>query len=128
MDILHIAGILIIVISAIRGFKKGFINTLGNILASILSAGFVYCLNTWALESFLITILTEHMIIIVRILLCIVFYIALFLLLKAVIISLRLLARIPVVRGLNKLLGFVCGGAYGVLLVGIIYWISSWFA
>lgn len=100
---------------------------LGNILASILSIGFVYFLNTWAFEAFLITMLTEHMVIIIRILLCILLYIVLFLLLKAIIISLRVFAKIPVIRGLNKLLGFLCGGVYGTLLVGIIYWIGSWF-
>lgn len=127
MDILHTAGILIIIISAIRGFKKGFVNTIGNILASILSVAFVYCLNTWALEAFLITLLTEHMIIIARVILCIVLYVVLFLLLKAIVVSLRLFTRLPLLKGLNKLLGFLFGGAYGVLLVGIISWIYSWF-
>lgn len=110
-----------IVICAIRGLKKGFVNTLGTILASLLSIIFVYLLNTWALESLLLTLLADHMVVVVRIVLCLVLYAALFFVLKAVILSLRVLTKLPVIRGLNKLLGMIAGAAYGILLVGIIF-------
>ncbi|MBE5882533.1 MAG: hypothetical protein E7289_09580 [Lachnospiraceae bacterium] len=121
MNVEHVVGILLIAICAIRGFKKGFVNTLGTILASLLAIVFVYLLNTWALESLLLTLLADHMLVVVRIVLCVVLYIALFFLLKAMILSLRVLAKLPIVRGLNKLLGFIVGAAYGILLVGIIF-------
>ncbi|MBQ8527424.1 MAG: hypothetical protein IJ429_03035 [Lachnospiraceae bacterium] len=121
MSIGHIVGLLLIVICAIRGLKKGFVNTLGTILASLLSIIFVYLLNTWALESLLLTLLADHMVVVVRIVLCLVLYAALFFVLKAVILSLRVLTKLPVIRGLNKLLGMIAGAAYGILLVGIIF-------
>nr|MBQ8252032.1 CvpA family protein [Lachnospiraceae bacterium] len=127
-DVIYVIGLLIIAVSAVKGFKKGFVNTVGGILASLLAIVFVYLLNTWALESMLVTLLADHMILVVRVLLCVVLYIVLFFVLKAILLSLRLLSKLPVIRGLNKLLGFVCGAAHGVLLVGIVYWVYSWFA
>jgi len=126
-DIIHIVGLIVIAICAIRGLKKGFVNTVGSILASMLSIVFVYLLNTWALESVLLVLLTDRMLLIVRVLLCIVLYVVLFFVLKAIVLSLRLLTKLPVIRGLNKLLGFVCGIVHGLLLVGIGYWLYSWF-
>ena len=126
-DIIHIVGLIVIAICAIRGLKKGFVNTVGSILASLLSIVFVYLLNTWALESVLLVLLTDRMLLIVRVLLCIVLYVVLFFALKAIVLSLRLLTKLPVIRGLNKLLGFVCGIVHGLLLVGIGYWLYSWF-
>ncbi|MBQ8199916.1 MAG: CvpA family protein [Lachnospiraceae bacterium] len=126
-DIIHIVGLIVIAICAIRGLKKGFVNTVGSILASLLSIVFVYLLNTWALESVLLVLLTDRMLLIVRVLLCIVLYVVLFFVLKAIVLSLRLLTKLPVIRGLNKLLGFVCGIVHGLLLVGIGYWLYSWF-
>ncbi len=117
-----------IVVCAVRGCKKGFVNTVGSLAAGLLAIVFVYVLNTWAMESLLMTLLADHMLIVVRLILCIALYALLFFALKAILISLNVLARIPVVRGLNKLLGFVAGAVYGVFLVGIIYWIYSWFA
>ena len=126
-DIIHIVGLIVIAVCAIRGLKKGFVNTVGSILASLLSIVFVYLLNTWALESVLLVLLTDRMLLIVRVLLCIVLYVVLFFVLKAIVLSLRLLTKLPVIRGLNKLLGFVCGIVHGLLLVGIGYWLYSWF-
>lgn len=126
-DIIHIVGLIVIAVCAIRGLKKGFVNTVGSILASLLSIVFVYLLNTWALESVLLVLLTDRMLLIVRVLLCIVLYVVLFFVLKAIVLSLRLLTKLPVIRGLNKLLGFVCGIVHGLLLVGIGYWLCSWF-
>lgn len=121
MNVEHIAGLALIAVCAVRGFKKGFVNTLGTILASLLAIAFVYVLNTWALESLLLTLLADHMLVVVRIILCAVLYLVLFLLLKAIILSLKVLAKLPIVRGINKLLGFVAGAAYGILLLGIIF-------
>lgn len=121
MDILHIAGLLLIVLCAVRGWKKGFVNTLGGIVASLLAVVFVYLLNTWALDALLMTLIADHMIVVVRIILCIVLYVALYFIWKAIITSLRILSKLPIIRGLNKLLGFVVGAVYGILLVGIIF-------
>lgn len=121
MDTARLIGLLLIVICAVRGYKKGIVNTLGTILASLLAIVFVYLLNVWALESVLLTLLTDHMVVVVRIIICLALYAILFFVLKAVVMSLKLLAKLPVIRGINKLLGFVAGAAYGVLLVGIIF-------
>lgn len=121
MDILHIAGLVLIAVCAVRGMKKGFVGTLGGVLASLLAIVFVYLLNTWALESLVWTLFADHMIVVVRIILCIVLYVVIYFVLQAIIMSLRILTKIPIIRGLNKLLGFVTGAAYGLLLVGIIF-------
>ena len=121
MDILHIAGILLVVVCAVRGWKKGFVNTLGGIVASLLAVVFVYLLNTWALDALLMTLIADHMVVVVRIILCIALYVVLYFIWKAIITSLRILSKLPVIRGLNKLLGFAVGVVYGILLVGIIF-------
>lgn len=121
MEIWHIVGILLIAICALRGWKKGFVNTLGEVLASLVAIVFVYLLNTWALDSLLLTLLADRMVVVVRIILCIVLYVVLFLILKAIIVSLRMLTKLPIIHGVNKLLGFIAGAAYGLLLVGIIF-------
>ena len=121
MDITRVIGLLLIVICAARGYKKGIVNTLGTIMASLLAIIFVYLLNVWALESFLMTLLTDHMVVVVRVVICLVLYVILFFVLKAVVMSLKLLEKLPVIRGINRLLGFVAGAAYGIFLVGIIF-------
>ena len=62
---------------------------------------------------------------IIRVLLCAVLYIVLFLVLKTIILSLRILTGLPIIKGLNKLLGFVVGAAYGLLLVGVLRMIQD---
>ena len=121
MGVWHVVGILLIVICAVRGFKKGFVNMLGEIAASILAIIFVGLLNAWALDAVLLNLLTNHMVVVVRIALCILLYVIVFFILKAIIVSLRVLTKLPVIRGLNKFLGLVSGAAYGLLLVGIIF-------
>lgn len=127
MDWFYIIGLLIIIVSAFNGFKKGLVNTLGSICASILAIGLVYLLKMWAFDAFFSTLLLEHDVILVRIALCLVVYLAAFFLLKAIVMSLRIITKIPVIRGLNKVLGFILGGVYGVVLVGILTLIRSWF-
>ncbi len=121
MGVWHIVGILLIAICALRGFKKGFVNTLGEILASLLAIVFVCLLNAWALESLLLTLLADHMVVVVRIILCVVLYAVAYFILKAIVMSLRVLTKLPIIRGVNKLLGGVAGAAYGLILVGIIF-------
>lgn len=121
MGFWHIIGIIIIIGCAIRGVKKGFVNMLGEIAASVLAIVFVCLLNAWALDALLLTLLADHMIVVVRIVLCIVVYAIAFFILKAIITSLRILTKLPIIHGVNKLLGLVAGAVYGLLLVGIIF-------
>lgn len=121
MGVWHIVGILLIVICASRGYKKGFVKMLGEIAASALAIVFVLVLNAWALESFLLTMLADHMIVVVRVLLCVILYVIAYFILKAVIMSLRVITKLPIIRGLDRLLGVIAGAAYGLLLVGIIF-------
>lgn len=125
MELFDIIGLVIIVAAALRGGKRGFVVTLGRLCAGILSLLLVYLLNTWAFAQFVPTLLVDHQVVIVRVLLCIVVYIVLFLILKTVILSLRILTGLPIIKGLNKLLGFVVGAAYGLLLVGILQMIQN---
>lgn len=125
MEMFDIIGLVIIVAAALRGGKRGFVVALGRLCAGILSLLLVYLLNTWAFAQFVPTLLVDHQVVIVRVLLCIVVYIVLFLILKTVILSLRILTGLPIIKGLNKLLGFVVGAAYGLLLVGILQMIQN---
>ncbi len=121
MGVWHVIGILLIVICAWRGCKKGFVKMLGEIAASVLAIVFVFVMNTWALESLLLTMLADHMIVVVRIVLCIALYAVAYLILKAIIMSLKVITKLPIIRGVDKLLGMIAGIAYGLLLVGIIF-------
>lgn len=120
MELFDIIGIVIIVVAALRGLRRGFVVTLGRLCAGILSLVLVYLLNTWAFAQLVPTLLVDHQVVIVRVLLCIILYIVLFLVLKTIILSLRILTGLPIIKGLNKLLGFVVGAAYGILLVGVL--------
>ena len=121
MGFWHIIGILLIVVCAGRGVKKGFVNMLGEIAASVLAIVFVGLLNAWALDALLLTLLADHMIVVVRIVLCVVVYVIAFFILKAIVTSLRILTKLPIIHGVNKLLGLVAGAVYGLFLVGIIF-------
>ena len=120
MELFDIIGLVIIVVAALRGLRRGFVVTLGRLCAGILSLSLVYLLNTWAFAQLVPTLLVDHQVVIVRVLLCIIVYIVLFLVLKTIILSLRILTGLPIIKGLNKLLGFVVGAAYGILLVGVL--------
>lgn len=127
MSWIYYLGVAIMVICAIRGWKKGFVKMLGEIAASILTFLFVVCLRTWVFESMLVNFLTGNSVLLARIVVCLVTYLILFLLLKTIITSLGILSKMPIIRGLNHLLGVVAGAAYGVLLVGILYMFYTWF-
>ena len=127
MDYIYIIGIIIIVFAALKGYRRGLVSTLGNICASILAIGLLFVLKTWAFESFFTTIFFEHTVFLTRVILCIVIYLLLFFLLKLIVMSLKIITGIPVIKGLNKLLGFVAGAVYGVILVGVISLVYKWF-
>ena len=120
MELFDIIGIVIIVAAALKGGRRGFVVTLGRLCAGILSLLLVYLLNTWAFAQLVPTLLVDHQVVIIRVLLCVVLYI-----LKTIILSLRILTGLPIIKGLNKLLGFVVGAAYGLLLVGILRMIQD---
>lgn len=126
MRIFYLTGILILIICALRGWKKGFIQMLGNVCAGILSLGFLWIMKNWALESFLGTLLFAHSVLVVRLVLCIALYIALFFGLKAVFLSLKFISKLPVIRGLDKVLGLILGGVFGVVIVGIMTVFYEW--
>ena len=108
MELFDIIGIVIIVAAALKGGRRGFVVTLGRLCAGILSLLLVYLLNTWAFAQLVPTLLVDHQVIIVRVLLCVVLYIVLFLVLKTIILSLRILTGLPIIKGLNKLRGGRC--------------------
>lgn len=99
MELFDIIGIVIIVAAALKGGRRGFVITLGRLCAGILSLLLVYLLNTWAFAQLVPTLLVDHQVIIVRVLLCVVLYIVLFLVLKTIILSLRILTGLPIIKG-----------------------------
>lgn len=126
MNWFYIIGLAVIVICMLRGWKKGFVNIIGSICATVLSFAFFWVIKTWAFESFLSTLLFQHSLLIVRIVLCIVLYALLFLLLKTVVMSLRFITGLPVIRGLNKIFGLAAGCVYGLIWVGILTMLYEW--
>ena len=126
MKMFYAIGLLIIMVTAWKGWKKGFVQTLGNVCASILSLGFFWILKNWAFDSFLGTLLFCHSVLIVRRVICVALFLALFFALKAVIVSLRVVSSLPIIRGLDRLLGLVLGGLFGVVIVGIMTIFYEW--
>ena len=53
-------------------------------------------------------------------------FLILFFVLKAVIVSLRVVSSLPIIRGLDRLLGLVLGGLFGVVIVGIMTIFYEW--
>ena len=99
---------------------------LGNICASVLSLAFFWTIKNWALDSFLGTLLFEHSVLIVRLVLCVAIYIALFLALKAVVMSLKFVSMLPVIKYLDRIIGLFMGGIYGIIIVGILTLLYEW--
>lgn len=126
MNWFYIIGLAIIVICLLTGWKKGLVEIIGSICATILSFSFFWIIRNWAFESFLANLLFQHSLLLVRIVLCVVLYIIMFLLLKTVMMSLKIITKIPIIRGLNKLLGLIAGGIYGLIWVGILTLLYEW--
>ncbi len=122
----QIICLLILAVCIIVGFSKGFIQMLGNIGASVLSLAFFWAIRNWAFDSFLTTLLFERGVLLVRIVLCIIIYVVLFLVLKAILTSLKFLAKLPIIKGVNKLLGLVAGGVFGMILIGVMTLFTEW--
>lgn len=122
-EVIYLVGALLIVVSAAHGFRKGLVRALGEVATSIVTILFLYILKTWAFEAFFLTVLTNHKVLIVRVVLCLLLYIGTTILLKTILLSLGFLTKLPVLRGLNKILGFLLGAVNGILVTGILLWI-----
>ena len=126
MSLFYTIGILILICSSARGWKKGVVQLLGSICAGVLSLFLFWILKKWSFGFFLGTLLFDHSILLVRIILCVVIYFALFFVLKAIFLSLKIVTGLPIIRGLDRILGLILGGVYGVVIVGIMTLLYEW--
>lgn len=123
MNLLLAISIGILIILSVYGYIKGFIKMLVPIISGILGIVFLYLLRDW-LFSFLFRwtfFHGEH--VLARVVVILLFYFAGVLALKWVLGMLKLMTKLPLVHGLNKLMGAVAGLAEGFLVVWLLLYI-----
>ena len=104
-----LAAVLILALFSWFGHKRGFIKTLTNTLSLVLSffitSFFVDLIGSVAPKdtTFIIALIIS--------------YVLISLLLSILMKAINLVAKLPIISSLNKLLGFVCGLLFGLLII-----------
>lgn len=123
MNLLLVASCIIIIILSVYGYKSGFVKMLVPIVSGLIALAFMFLLKDW-LFAFLFhwTIFQgEH--ILARVVVILLIYLLCVLGFKWVIGVLKFLTKLPIVHGLNKILGLVLGLIEGFLLVWLLLYI-----
>ncbi|MBP3460664.1 MAG: CvpA family protein [Lachnospiraceae bacterium] len=123
MNLLLILSCIIIIILSVYGHKAGFVKMLVPIVSGLFALFFIFLLKDW-LFAFLFrwTIFQgEH--ILARVVVILLIYLLCVFGFKWVIGVLKLLTKLPVVHGLNKLFGLLLGLIEGFLLVWLLLYI-----
>lgn len=104
------------------GFKKGMVQEIVSLIA-MAAAGFCILLIIAAIGSYLdkeIGRLVQMIVVLLAV--CLVYR-----LINTLFVSLKLISRLPVIKGLDKVLGAVVGFAEAGILVGfLVYMIKNW--
>ncbi|MGN0377303.1 MAG: CvpA family protein [Suilimivivens sp.] len=113
---------LIFIWRIIAGFRKGMVQEIISLIAMVV-AGFCMILILGAVGSYLNKEIGQLIqFVIVLMVVCLVYR-----LVNILFTSLQLISKLPVIKGIDKLLGVVVGLAEAGLIVGIlIYFIKSW--
>lgn len=123
MNLLLAISFGILIILSVYGYIKGLVKMLVPIISGLLGIVFLYLLRDW-LFSFLFRwtfFQGEH--VLARVVVILLFYFAGVLALKWALGMLKLMTKLPLVHGLNKLMGAVAGLAEGFLVVWLLLYI-----
>lgn len=123
MNLLLVISWIIIIIFAVYGWKKGFVKMLVPILSGILTFILLMFLKDWLFAFLFRWAIFQGEHILARVVVILLIYFAGVLVFKWVFGVLKILTKLPLVHGLNKLLGLVLGGVEGFLLIWLLLYI-----
>ncbi len=123
MNILLIIICAIILWLAIYGYRKGFVNMLVPLVSAFLSLVLLFMLKDWLFAILFQWAIFQGEHVLTRVVLILLIFILGTLAFKWLIKILHILTKLPLVHGLNKLLGLVVGFIEGFLLVWLILYI-----
>ncbi len=126
MNTLSIIVLLVVVGMTWSGYRKGFVKTAVPFVASLLSLLFLWCMKEW-LFVFLFkwTIFGgEHLL--ARVVVIVLSYLLGYLLFRWLFLTLKIFTKLPIIHGLDKVLGCVAGFILAMLMVGAFFCIVSW--
>ena len=123
MNLLLVISCIIIFILSVYGHKAGFVKMLAPIVSGLFALAFMFLLKDWLFVFiFRWTIFRgEH--VLARVVVILLIYLICVLGFKWGIGVLKLLTKLPIVHGLNKLLGLILGFMEGFLLVWLLLYI-----
>lgn len=120
MNVLLVISCIIIIAFAVYGYTKGFVKALVPILSGVLALILIFLLKDWLLAFLLRWAIFQGEHIFSRIVVILLIYIATTLAFKWLFGVLKILTRLPLVHGMNKLLGLLLGVVEGFLCVWLI--------
>lgn len=123
MNLLLVICCGILMILTVYGYRMGLVKMLVPVVSGLLGIGFLYLLKDW-LFSFLFRwafFQGEH--VLARVMVILLFYFAGVFALKWLLGMLKLVTKLPLIHGMNKLMGAVVGLAEGFLLVWLLLYI-----
>ncbi len=107
----------------VAGFKKGMIGEIISLLSMVI-AGFCLALILMAIDGYMEAQITKLIqAVIALFVLCLIYKIV-----SVLFTSLKLISKLPIINGLNALLGAVLGAAEAVVLVAIIVRVLKYFS
>lgn len=123
MNILLVISWIIILTFAIYGLKKGFVKMLIPVLSGILTIILLIFLKDWLFKFLFQWTFFQGEHIVARIVVILLIYFAGALGFKWLLGILKILTKLPLVHGLNKILGFFLGVAEGFLALWLLLYI-----
>lgn len=119
--IVWISGI-IIIIFAICGWKRGFVKMLIPILSWLFTIVLLMLLKDWLLAFLFQWAIFQGEYILARIVVVLLLYLLGRLALRWVFGALKILTKLPIIHGLNKILGLFAGIAEGLLIAWLLFY------
>lgn len=123
MNILLIIICAVIFVMAIYGYRKGFVNMLVPLVSAFLSLILLFMLKDWLFGILFQWAIFQGEHVLTRVVLILLIFVLGTLAFKWLIKILHILTKLPLVRGLNKLLGLMVGIVEGFLLVWLFLYI-----
>ncbi len=123
MNILLIIICAVIFVMAIYGYRKGFVNMLVPLVSAFLSLILLFMLKDWLFGILFQWAIFQGEHVLTRVVLILLIFVLGTLAFKWLIKILHILTKLPLVHGLNKLLGLMVGIIEGFLLVWLFLYI-----
>ena len=125
MNIIEVICCAILVGLPLAGYLKGFVKTITPLASSLLSLFVIYVLRDWGFAFLFQWIFFQGQSILPRVVVVLLFFVLGAVGFRAIFVALNIFSKIPLIKGANRLLGLVLGGALAVLVVwSILYCVS----